>query len=53
LKRQGHADKLGRKRNVFDREHARRLRADGWSIRQITGELGQSAMTIHRAISKS
>jgi DNA invertase Pin-like site-specific DNA recombinase len=53
LRRNGQADRLGRRRNVFDRERARRLRADGWSLRQIAGELSQSAMTIHRAISKS
>jgi DNA invertase Pin-like site-specific DNA recombinase len=50
LRRQGQADKLGRKRNVFDRERARRLRKDGWSIRQIAAELGQSPMTIQRAV---
>jgi DNA invertase Pin-like site-specific DNA recombinase len=51
LRRQGQADKLGRKRNVFDRERARQLRADGWSIRQIAAELDQSPMTIQRAVS--
>jgi DNA invertase Pin-like site-specific DNA recombinase len=51
LRRQGQADKLGRKRNVFDRDRARRLKAKGWSIRQIAAELGQSAMTIQRAVS--
>jgi DNA invertase Pin-like site-specific DNA recombinase len=50
LRRQGQADRLGRKRNVFDRDHARRLKAEGWSIRQIAVELGQSAMTIQRAV---
>ena len=50
LRRQGHADRLGRKRNVFDRDHARQLKAQGWSIRQIAAELGQSAMTIQRAV---
>ena len=50
LRRQGQADRLGRKRNVFDRDHARRLKADGWSIRQIAAELGQSAMTVQRAV---
>jgi DNA invertase Pin-like site-specific DNA recombinase len=53
LRRQGQADRLGRKRNVFDRERARRLRKDGWSIRQIAAELGQSPMTIQRAVSAS
>ena len=53
LRRQGQADRLGRKRNVFDRDRARRLRADGWSIRQIAAELDQSPMTIQRAVSAS
>jgi DNA invertase Pin-like site-specific DNA recombinase len=53
LRRQGQADKLGRKRNVFDRGRARRLQAQGWSIRQIAAELGQSPMTIQRAVSAS
>jgi len=53
LRRQGQADKLGRKRNVFDRERARRLRADGWSLREIAEELDQSPMTIQRAVSES
>ena len=53
LRRRGQADKLGRKRIVFDRERARRLRKDGWSIRQIAAELGQSPMTIQRAVSAS
>ena len=51
LRRNGQSDRLGRKRNVFDRERARRLRKDGWSIRQIAAELGQSPMTIQRAVS--
>jgi len=51
LRRQGQADKLGRKRNVFDRAKARKLRADGWSIRAIATEFGQSPMTIQRAVS--
>ena len=51
LRRHGRADRLGRKRNLFDRARARRLRAEGWSIRQIAAELGQSAMTIQRAVS--
>jgi DNA invertase Pin-like site-specific DNA recombinase len=50
LRRHGQADKLGRKRNVFDRDRARRLRADGWSLRDIAKELGQSPMTIQRAV---
>jgi DNA invertase Pin-like site-specific DNA recombinase len=53
LRRQGQADKLGRKRNVFDRERARRLRADGWTIRKIAEELDQSPMTIQRAVTAS
>jgi DNA invertase Pin-like site-specific DNA recombinase len=53
LRRQGQADKLGRKRNVFDRDRARRLRADGWSIREIAAELEQSPMTIQRAVTAS
>ena len=50
LRRQDQADKLGRKRNVFDRDRALRPRADGWRLRRIAGELGQSAMTIERAV---
>ena len=53
LRRNGQADRLGRKRNVFDRDRARRLRADGWSIRQIAAELDQSPMTIQRAVAAS
>jgi hypothetical protein len=37
-------------RNVFDRDQARQLRADGRSIRQIAAELGESPMTIQRAV---
>ena len=51
LRRQGQADKFGRKRNLFDRDRARRLKAKGWSIRKIAAELDQSAMTIQRAVS--
>jgi DNA invertase Pin-like site-specific DNA recombinase len=51
LRRQGQADRLGRRRNVFDRDRVRGLHADGWSIRQIAAELGQSPMTIQRAVS--
>jgi DNA invertase Pin-like site-specific DNA recombinase len=51
LRRQGQADKLGRKRNVFDRAKARKLRAEGWSIRAIAEELGQSPMTVQRCVS--
>jgi Resolvase, N terminal domain/Helix-turn-helix domain len=51
LRRQGQADKLGRRPNVFDRARAQKLRADGWSIRQIAAELEQSPMTIQRAVS--
>jgi DNA invertase Pin-like site-specific DNA recombinase len=53
LRRNGQADRLGRKRNVFDRDRALRLRADGWSLRAIAEELGQSPMTIQRAVAAS
>jgi DNA invertase Pin-like site-specific DNA recombinase len=51
LRRQGQVDKLGRQPNVFDRDRARRLRAAGWSIRQIAAELDQYPMTRQRAVS--
>ena len=53
LKRQGNADHLGRPRNRFNRERARQLKAEGWSIRRIAAELGQSPMTIQRAVTAS
>jgi|SRR5579871_935768 len=50
LRRHGHVDHLGRPRKVIDRDRARRLSADGWSVRKIAAELGVSAMTIHRVL---
>jgi DNA invertase Pin-like site-specific DNA recombinase len=49
LRRQGKADHLGRKRLVFDRDRARELHRQGFSIRDIAEQLGVSAMTIQRA----
>jgi DNA invertase Pin-like site-specific DNA recombinase len=40
LRRQGQTEHLGRPRLVLDRAKARRLRAGGWSVRKIAGELG-------------
>jgi DNA invertase Pin-like site-specific DNA recombinase len=51
LRRQGRTDHLGRPRLAVDREKARRLRKDGWSVRKIAAELGVSAMTIQRIVS--
>ena len=50
LRRQGQTEHLGRPRLVLDRAKARRLRAEGWSVRKIAGELGVSAMTVQRIV---
>lgn len=50
LRRQGRTEHLGRPRKVVDRERARRLHAEGWSVRQIAGELGISPATAHRIV---
>jgi DNA invertase Pin-like site-specific DNA recombinase len=51
LRRQGRTEHLGRPRLVVDREKARRLHKDGWSVRKIAGELGISPMTALRIVS--
>jgi DNA invertase Pin-like site-specific DNA recombinase len=50
LRRQGQTEHLGRPRLVLDRAKARRLRAEGWSVRKIGGELGASAMTVQHIV---
>jgi DNA invertase Pin-like site-specific DNA recombinase len=50
LRRQGQTEHLGRPRLVLNRAKARRLRAEGWSVRKIAGELGVSAMTVQRIV---
>jgi transposase len=35
---------------VLDRAQARRLCAEGWSVRKIAGELGVSATTVQRIV---
>jgi DNA invertase Pin-like site-specific DNA recombinase len=50
LRRQGKTEHLGRPRLVVDREKARRLHEDGWSVRKIAGELGISPMTALRIV---
>ena len=47
----GQVDKLGGKRLVFDLARARRLKAEGWTIRQLADLFGVSPMTIQRQIS--
>lgn len=51
LRRQGRTDHLGRPRRIVDREKARRLRTEGWSIRKVAAELGVSPMTAQRIVS--
>ena len=50
LKRQGKTDHLGRPRLVIDRDKARQLHQEGWSVRKIAGELRVSAMTVQRIV---
>jgi DNA invertase Pin-like site-specific DNA recombinase len=50
LRRQGHTAHLGRPRLVVDRDKARRLHAQGWSVRKIAEELGLSVATTHRIV---
>jgi DNA invertase Pin-like site-specific DNA recombinase len=50
LKRQGKTDHLGRPRLVIDRDKARQLHEEGWSVRKIAGELRVSAMTVQRIV---
>ncbi len=50
LRRQGRTEHLGRPRLVVDRDRARRLRKEGWSVRKIADELGVSAMTVQRIV---
>lgn len=50
LKRQGHTEHLGRPRLVMDRDKARRLHEEGWSVRKIAAEMGTSAATVCRIV---
>jgi DNA invertase Pin-like site-specific DNA recombinase len=50
LRRQRRTAHLGRPRLVVDRDRARRLRKEGWSVRKIADELGVSAMTVQRIV---
>jgi DNA invertase Pin-like site-specific DNA recombinase len=50
LRRQGHTEHLGRPRRVVDRSKAQRLRAQGWTVRNIAEELGISVATAHRIV---
>jgi DNA invertase Pin-like site-specific DNA recombinase len=50
LRRKGHTDHLGRPRKVIDRDRARRLHREGWSVRKIADDLGVSAMTVQRIV---
>jgi len=50
LKCQGKTDHLGRPRLVIDRDKARQLHQEGWSVRKIAGELRVSAMTVQRIV---
>ncbi len=50
LRRQRRTEHLGRPRLVVDRDRARRLRKEGWSVRKIADELGVSAMTVQRIV---
>jgi DNA invertase Pin-like site-specific DNA recombinase len=50
LRRQGRTEHLGRPGLVLDRDRARRLHIEGWSVRKIAEELGVSAMTVQRIV---
>jgi DNA invertase Pin-like site-specific DNA recombinase len=51
LRRQGQADKLGRPpTEPSKRANAQKLRAKGWSLRDIGAELGISAATVQRIV---
>jgi DNA invertase Pin-like site-specific DNA recombinase len=50
LRRQGHTEHLGRPRLVVDRNKARRLHEQGWSVRKIAGEMGLSVATAYRIV---
>jgi len=50
LRRQGRTEHLGRPHLVVDRDRARRLRKEGWSVRKIADELDVSAMTVQRIV---
>ncbi len=50
LRRQGKADRLGRRPLVVDREKARELWRKGRTVRQIGAELGISPSTAHRIV---
>jgi DNA invertase Pin-like site-specific DNA recombinase len=50
LRRQGKTEHLGRPRLVVDRSKARRLREQGWSVREIASEMGLSVATTQRIV---
>ncbi len=50
LRREGRTDHLGRPRRIVDRDKARQLHADGWSVRKIAAELGISPASAHRIV---
>jgi DNA invertase Pin-like site-specific DNA recombinase len=52
LRRQGRTEHLGRPRKLVDRDKARRLYADGASLRVIAIQLGVSAMTVQRIVAR-
>jgi DNA invertase Pin-like site-specific DNA recombinase len=50
LRRQGHTEHLGRPRLVVDRNEARRLHDQGFSVRKIAARMGLSVATAHRIV---
>lgn len=52
LRRQGHADRIGRKRKVLDLDKLRRMRAEGLSYRQIAAKEHVNAMTVYSRLAK-
>lgn len=50
LRRKGTTDHLGRPRLTVDRAKAKRLHAEGYSMRRIAEELGISSATAHRIV---
>jgi DNA invertase Pin-like site-specific DNA recombinase len=52
LRKQGHADRIGRPRIAVDKERVRALRQQGLGVRAIAGQMGCSHMTIQRIVSR-
>jgi DNA invertase Pin-like site-specific DNA recombinase len=50
LRRQGHTEHLGRPRLVVDRNEARGLHDQGFSVRKIAAKMGLSVATAHRIV---